>query len=489
MNRQEKIFSSFNETFSKYADKRIVLYGIGQYTDWIINQCNTLPIVGVMDRWLSSGEVYGKRILSYPELLGMQVNLIIISASIYNTGIIRNRISDFCDDNCILLFDLEGNRLNSAQPDLSFKKHGIPNRFCKCAGRVNTECDRSYWRTIEDRFDIRSMETDPIGRIIIRSAYDIGYLFLGAIVSDFLFWMIDKAGKYKADEILFTARDGWLFQKLYHKLRHKHTDLPFSRYILTSRCVCMAGGITSFDDIVRYAKVNFAGDYKALLRQRFFLKDAEISNISEGMTGQDILKNHEQKILDRSFLIRKWYSRYIETEELMYSKRRVIFDLAASGTCQQVLEKLSGQNMYGLYMFRMYTEDENKKALNIEAYHPFDENFATHSMFMESILTSQQPTLQYINENGEPVYAKETRSEEELLFVREAQQGIEDYFDQILKYRDEIDTGYEYSRIPVMLYNHVISHYSVIENKIFNNYVLKDEIFGEKNDLLHKIMV
>ena len=73
--------------------------------------------------------------------------------------------------------------------------------------------------------------------------------------------------------------------------------------------------------------------------------------------------------------------------------------------------------------------------------------------------------------------------------LKEVQEGIEGYFDQVVENMEKEKYSYEYSRIPLILYNHVTSHYSVIENEVFKRFILKDEVFGERNWLLHKIMV
>lgn len=88
-----------------------------------------------------------------------------------------------------------------------------------------------------------------------------------------------------------------------------------------------------------------------------------------------------------------------------------------------------------------------------------------------------------------PVYADESRTEEELVFVMEAQRGIEEYFNCVVGNMKKKDFSYEPSQIPVILYNHVTSHYSIIKNEVFEKFILKDEVFGEQNWLLHKIMV
>lgn len=489
MTRQEKIVLTFVGTFSRYADKKIILYGTGSYTQWIINNCKEIPIAGLMDRWISDGEKYGKPVLAYPDVLRNGIDIIIISASAYNTELIKKRIADFCDDNAIMLFDLEGKRLNSGLPDLSFMNKRLKNRFHDCEEMVITKIDKAFWKPIEEHFRLENAKTDSIGRIIIYSGYDIGYLFLGALVSDFLFWMMHKIKMWGAEEVIFTARDGYLFKKLYDKIRHRNTDLPRARYLLTSRNVCIASGIDSFDDILRYSRINFSGESNLLLKERFFLKEEEIAGGFPKMTKEEILEIHEDRILNRVSEIRKWYLNYLTQEDMIRPKKRVIFDLIASGTCQQVLEKLLTQSMYGLYMLRMYTEDQSKKKLNIDSYHPFEEEFARRSMFMECILTSFQPTLKYIGKDGMPVYAKESRVMEELAFVKEVQEGIEGYFDQVVENMEKEKYSYEYSRIPLILYNHVTSHYSVIENEVFKRFILKDEVFGERNWLLHKIMV
>ncbi len=506
MTRKEKIRNSFEKNFLEYENERIAIYGIGEYGEWIATTFLTFNIIGFLDRWLCNGERFGKPILSYKEVQSKGINIIIIAANIYNTENIQRRMEGFCNDNDIKLFSLEGILLNKPgerkeniqEFNDNDRKENIDeiirnSRFLDCKKVVDKGKDSNYWNIIEDRFFKGRYHIDTLGRLHIEKAYDIGYMFLGPLTTDFMLWFREQVKRSGCRQVIFSARDGYLLQKLYQYLKDskKFGILPESTYIFTSRYVCMLSQLYNDEDIIDCTKTNFDGNAELMLKKRFLLKQSEILPKSDS-TEEDCLEyilKHKEIILNRAKNIRRNYKEYLERNKIGKDANNIFFDLAASGTCQKVIEKLTEKRLIGAYMLHMPSEDLDKKKLTIYSYREFSDNFADHSMFAESILTSLQPTLLYIDSNLQPVFARETRSESELRFIEEAQKGIFDYFTTFIKQLGTIQDEYNTALIPNIIFDHVISYYTSIDNETFNNYVLIDEIFNEKNSIANKCMV
>lgn len=78
-------------------------------------------------------------------------------------------------------------------------------------------------------------------RILISSAKDLGYLFFGPLAVGYLIWLANQVQKDKIGHLLFIARDGYIFYRLYQRLRKVYAGLPQASYFLTSRrCVSVA---------------------------------------------------------------------------------------------------------------------------------------------------------------------------------------------------------------------------------------------------------
>lgn len=108
---RDLLLYNFEKNFESYRKKRIILYGTGLKTQKILDTFIEYNILGVMDKNLKQGWCNGKKIISYDEVLELNVDIIIIAASLENTRFIYKRIKDFCNYNHILLYDVSGNNL------------------------------------------------------------------------------------------------------------------------------------------------------------------------------------------------------------------------------------------------------------------------------------------------------------------------------------------------------------------------------------------
>lgn len=104
----------------------IALYGLGTETEKAITELQEkYEIVGLLDGFRDSGEIYGKRIISLNDTLSLNVSKIIVVARPGSCKAITKRIGDFCKDNNIQLFDIRGKNLLEDKK-ISYKLDSIP---------------------------------------------------------------------------------------------------------------------------------------------------------------------------------------------------------------------------------------------------------------------------------------------------------------------------------------------------------------------------
>jgi len=317
------------------------------------------------------------------------------------------------------------------------------------------------------------------GKVHLKKAYDMGYIFLGPLVMDFMIWYIQKIREYKIEQVIFSARDGYLFQKLYNSIRKRagQSDLPDSIYLHTSRIVCNLANIYCADDIRKQTGEYFKGNLQEMMQERFMLDaDAIAGHARENYESDtSYFMSFEKDILGKAAEMRKNYERYMDRMPLKENKKTAFFDLFASGTCQLALEKMTCRTCKGLYFSKYWTADEEKQKLDIDGFLEFDPFMGDHSMLLESILSSPQPTLRDIDENGVLRFGNETRSEAELNYMQEAQSGVIDFVEEVLQCFDRLPEkgtgGYG-----IQVFQKIISKYSEIENQILKNMVIWDEI-------------
>lgn len=305
-------------------------------------------------------------------------------------------------------------------------------------------------------------------KIEIDDCFDIGYYICGPMIVDFMQWLIAKKHELHLDGILLCARDGYLLEKIYNKFCEDKDGF----YFLTSRISSIRAGIMDEDDIDYVDSMKFFGTEKESMLVRF--------GIDEDVDADE----RNTLILEKAKYKRRNYLKYIDSLKLPDGKLGV-FDFVAKGTTQLFLQKFMSQQMKGLYFLQLEPEFMADKGVDIESFYTEKER-DTSAIFdnyyiLETILTSPMPSVDEFNETGQPVYAKETRSDENLECVWRMQQGIMQYVDDYLEI------------VPVSMrqQNKMLDEAFLtligkleITNQSFKNLVVEDPFFGRMTNIV-----
>lgn len=98
--------SVISDSFAgKLANKRIVLYGKGPQTEKLIRYNEQLNIVGIMDRDIHEGELWGAPIFNNDDIKSGRADIIIVVARPESVPIVYERIGQLCSDNHVMLYD------------------------------------------------------------------------------------------------------------------------------------------------------------------------------------------------------------------------------------------------------------------------------------------------------------------------------------------------------------------------------------------------
>lgn len=108
----EYIYQEFQTHFSEKKNEPIILYGLGKNTGELLNRIQEYHIVGLMDGKKKEGSIWGKPVLDYEDVLRLNVKIIVIIARPAVIGVIYHRISEFCTNNGIDIYDVNGNDLS-----------------------------------------------------------------------------------------------------------------------------------------------------------------------------------------------------------------------------------------------------------------------------------------------------------------------------------------------------------------------------------------
>lgn len=290
-------------------------------------------------------------------------------------------------------------------------------------------------------------------KVKITCCRDMGWLFVAPLISEFMRWLGNEVMKEDYAGVLFASRDGFLPQKLYFQMKKTKwsVKLPEGIYFLTSRALCTLAGADSDDDIRWLAEVKFNGSQRDLLYYRFCLKNEEILPLSglQVNNNADYVMRHKDKIIVRISELQKNYLEYMEKTGLKNGKKYALFDFVSSGTCQYYLDRFTPFEITGKYFCRSIPKD-GRAGLKVDSLYvnggveKADSVLYENYRYLETIMTSFEPSLRYIDRNLKAVYDEETRSEEELQFIEEIHAGIEDYFKAFISVCDwgaDTDTG------------------------------------------------
>jgi len=285
------------------------------------------------------------------------------------------------------------------------------------------------WRCCEDPFAVGSGR----GRLLVDTPRELGYVFLGALYTEFVLWLKKMAEAKGIEQLLLPARDGYLIARMLAQ----EENLPFVPvYFKASRRAVSVAAIESEDDIRLLAQRGFQGTLGDLLQNRFGIvpreddiqKDREVK-CADSCESVDYALSYKREIFQRARQERDAYLAYLENVlTLGKQRKRAVFDFVASGTVQYFLKKLLGTELYGLYFATMnhpdahyHLERDIASAYgNICSYHSKNQ-VAKHYLFLESIMVDGFPTLRCM-ENGEFVY--EAGEDGYFSVVQEVQEGI-----------------------------------------------------------------
>jgi hypothetical protein len=298
------------------------------------------------------------------------------------------------------------------------------------------------------------------GRLTIEKNEDIGYVFMGPLIVDFVLWLKKEIEKCGISEMLFGARDGFLIQKVFDLLNVECENA----YFLTSRTAAIRAGIESEGDLSYVRNMKFSGSESEAIKARF-----DTSSESEALA---LAKERKEN-----------YIKYVRTLGLRAGKT-AFFDLVAKGTTQLFLQKILGVKLQGLYFMQLEPEAMKEYDLKIDSFYfcYAKENSALFDLYylLETVLTAPHPQVQGFDGNGEPEFAEETRTADELKCISEVQAGIleyaKDYFSIV---------GDNNAAINIDLDEKILGLITKIsiENEVFLNLTVEDPFFNRMTPL------
>ncbi len=268
------------------------------------------------------------------------------------------------------------------------------------------------------------------------------YTHIGPVMAEFMIWLTDQLKNSKYDKIIFPARDGFLIEKLYKQYIEKNAaeHYPESVYIETSRNAAMVADVRYKRDVREMLKSCPYQDAPEILEKRFLIMSDErrMEELSTKKT-EDLIWQYKDMILERSKELRAAYQEFLKKSNVEQNKKYAFFDLVSSGTSQLHLASILKSDMTGLYFYHNEPDTPEKKKLPINAFGNYDSVIDSNSavrrkyLLLEFILSSENASVKYIDENGYVHYEKEKRKQKEIQMMKSLQKGIVTFLAEYLK--------------------------------------------------------
>lgn len=316
-------------------------------------------------------------------------------------------------------------------------------------------------------------------KIGIENSFDIGYLLFAPMITDFVLWFREQVERYGLKNIWFCARDGYLIKMLYDEL----TKNEASVYFLTSRIAVVRAGVENDDDIRYVGSMKFAGSIEEQLEERFGIT-LEAGSDGKSNEGRHLL-DYKRMILGHASAQRINYQTYISNLDMDHGDI-AFFDFVAKGTCQLFVQKFISNHLKGFYFLQL--EKGNLEGLDILPFYSTQEleNSAIYENYyiLETVLTSDQPSVLGFDAEGTAVYAQESRSREDIACSKAVQEGIYLYFQTYLELCPKGERRENKKLDEVML---EFIHGIEIRDDIFRGIMVEDQFFNRNtrmDDLL-----
>lgn len=318
-------------------------------------------------------------------------------------------------------------------------------------------------------------------RLELKDAYDIGYLLCAPVISDFVLWFQKQLEKEGIQNIWFGARDGYLIKKMYANLMQAYHKTDESMYFLTSRTAAIRAGVESEEDIRYVDEMKYSGTLEENLYERFGIEAAHISNEDVLDSAAGLLK-YKDVILQNAHMQSANYKKYI----LRLNGREgkiAFFDFVAKGTTQMYIQRLVDYPIKGFYFLQLEADYMKNKKLEICSFGEAENavnNGVQDAVFenyyiLETLLTAPHSSVSGFDENGQPIYALESRKDSALCCIERAQEGILDYFKSYLKLCPETARHINRELDGIFL---KLVHEMLIADKHFLELVVEDPFFN-----------
>ena len=319
---------------------------------------------------------------------------------------------------------------------------------------------------------------DDEKRIHAEDAKDVGYLFCAPMIMDFTKWFEEESKDAGNTNRWLCARDGYLLKRLYEIMFPSQK----AEYFYTSRISAIRAGVESIADIEYVDGMKFSGECEENLKVRFGIS-ADVLDTADIDNGQEGILKYSKAILDNLKSKKENNLKYIDKLDVEDGSIS-LFDFVAKGTCQMYIQRLTQNPIKGLYFLQLEPEFMKDKNLDIKPFYT-DMECDSSAIFdnyyiLETLLTSPEASVDEFDEEGNPVFAKETRTDKDIACFMRAQDGIIEYVKKYISICPVSENSINKKLDEIFL---TLVHNVEIRDKDFLSLTVEDPFFNRMTDI------
>lgn len=334
------------------------------------------------------------------------------------------------------------------------------------------------------------------GKLTVRNVQDFSYILIAPMIFYFTVWLMQQVQRSGCDYVLYPSRDAYLIEKLCNKIceKQKAVEFPKGEYFYTSRRAALAATIWKEADIEHVAEMDYWGSIHGLFQKRFRLtidEEAKELKAEDREKLKEYLNRYRDEILRQSRRERENYLRYIAGTGIPGHKKIAFIDFVAAGKVQNGLEKLIPEKeLTGFYFLRREPDKgEIDRAIKVETLFPskgafeIDLNVYKYYLFLEMVLTSQEPTFDGIGDEGQILFMEESRTKEHCRAVEEIQRSVQEYAKEFSEMCPELLHTQVNRKVPDVILGFMDKEYTELGIEEVTSLVLTDEFLSQTFNL------
>ena len=232
--------------------------------------------------------------------------------------------------------------------------------------------------------------------------------------------------------------------------------------------------------------MDFWGSISQLFNKRFHVDTDTFAETIKADNHEKLmiyLDKYQKEILEQSARERNHYLQYISATGIPMHKKIAFIDFVAAGKVQNGLEKLVKEKEFlGFYFLRREPDrGEIDRDIQVETFYPskgafeIDLNVYKYYLFLEMVLTSCEPTFDFITDDGEVSFMKESRTKDHCEIVNAIQNSIMEYTRELSELCPDLLNTQVNQNIPDMILGFLDKEYTTLKLQEITSMVLTDE--------------